>query len=337
MTRCRDCAAAKEYAERGLGESPARILSVENWLPEASWSWGIVIRGLIANLPKSYLFTRIMRGVCRCPNPKCNADFTRTVDTELVRDYDIVFPHNPDTVQLIPDGGNIVCRIGGLVMENVQRDRYAKEFKRVKAIIATNNALADIARESNPNVTVIPNGVDLELFCPGEPNPNFDREFTIGFAGNVWGPGAEYKGWKFFVEAAVKLGLEGVQQRYLLHGANQITHDDMPEEFYHKIDAMVLPSIGEGCSNVITEALACGVPCILTKVGYHGERLEDGVNCLFVERDVGQILKAVRTLIESREMRSRIATKSREFAESNHDIRKVARMYDEVFRFVLTR
>jgi len=42
--------------------------------------------------------------------------------------------------------------------------------------------------------------------------------------------------------------------------------DDMPA-FYSAIDVFCLPSMGEGMSNVVAEALACGRPCVATRVG----------------------------------------------------------------------
>jgi glycosyltransferase involved in cell wall biosynthesis len=295
-----------------------------------------VINQLLERLKDEYRFTRIRRGLFQCPNPRCLTMLNHPVDKELVRDYDIIMPQNVDTLAMLPDGSPIVCRIGGIDVTNLQRDRYAKDFARVAGIVATNDELADIARDANPNVTVIPNGVDLDHFRPADERP--DRPFTIGFAGNVWGPGADYKGWRFFVEASVKLQImSSVESKYLLHGSNQIPHEEMPGGFYHQIDALILPSKGEGCSNVVTEALACGVVPIITKVGYHGERLEDGVNCLFIERSVSSIEAAVMKLVENPEMTHRIGGAARAFAVQYHDIDAVAKAYDEVFRAVLRK
>jgi glycosyltransferase involved in cell wall biosynthesis len=128
---------------------------------------------------------------------------------------------------------------------------------------------------------------------------------------------------------------DGVEQRHLLHNANQIPHCEMPSGFYHLIDALVLPSRGEGCSNVVSEALACGVPVLLTKVGFHGEMLQDKVNCLFVERDTDSIIEAVRHLIANPDLRRILAINGRKFAEEHHDVRKIAVMYDDIFKKIL--
>lgn len=227
--------------------------------------------------------------------------------------------------------------------------RYYGDFRAVGAIIATNDQLAGFARPVNEHVAVIPNGVPLDRFRPRE---NFHRRsstdtFTLGFAGNVTGMGGEYKGYRHFVQACCNLTKYGVQPKYLLHAHNQIAHDQMPEGFYHQIDALVLPSRGEGCSNVVTEALACGVPVICTQRGFHGERLTDGQQCLYIQRELDptidspqttrQIEQAVCRLMSEPDLYERLARNGRAFAEQNHDVRQVAAMYDEVFRGLIAR
>lgn len=310
------------------------ILSVENQL---GWSWGIVIQRLRENLP-DHKVVRILRGVFKCQNPRCKRTFFRDVEPELVEHFDVVLLQNVDNIKLIGEKTErAVARVGGMDMRNPDSMRYGEDFKKVSAIIATNETLADIAKQSNPNTVVIPNGVDLERFKPPTPCPNLDRKFCIGFAGNIAGGGAEYKGWQYFVQAGVQLMLQGVEQRHLLHNVNQIPHHEMPEGFYHLIDALVLPSMGEGCSNVVSEALACGVPVLTTKVGFHGEKLVDGENCLFIERSEDSIKAAVMKLVESPDLRTKLSQNGRKFAEEVHDVKKVAAAYDRVFREVIEK
>lgn len=50
---------------------------------------------------------------------------------------------------------------------------------------------------------------------------------------------------------------------------------DVPEVLRH-LDCFVLPSLGEGISNTILEAMASGVPVVATAVGGNGELVSDG-------------------------------------------------------------
>lgn len=52
--------------------------------------------------------------------------------------------------------------------------------------------------------------------------------------------------------------------------------DDVPE-LLRLLDLFVLPSLGEGISNTVLEAMACALPVIATRVGGNPELVDDGV------------------------------------------------------------
>ena len=56
--------------------------------------------------------------------------------------------------------------------------------------------------------------------------------------------------------------------------------EDIPE-LLRMMDVFVLPSLGEGISNTLLEAMATGLPLVATRVGGNPELIEDGINgCL---------------------------------------------------------
>jgi len=307
------------------------VLSLVN---AKSWSWGLNIRQLTDRMTK-YRFVNVLRiPPMKC---QCGAKFAGvSIDDSLIEFFDLTLLQNADSIQLIKSKQTkAVVRMGGmLVDEQYLGSRYDEQLAMCGAVISTNNLLHDIASNVNPNSFMIPNGVDLDLFKPAEKKAN--RKFTAGFAGNIWGPGAIYKGYNVYVQALVRIAPE-IKMKNLLHAHSQIPHADMPEKFYHKIDCLVLPSIGEGCSNVTTEALACGVPVIITKVGYHGEMLTDGKDCLFCEREIDSIADCVKRLAEDEELRNSLSVNGRMFAEKHHDINVIAKQYDQVFQLVINR
>jgi len=307
-----------------------KVLSLVN---AKSWSWGLNMRQLTDRM-SDYEFVNVLR----IPPMKCTcgAKFAGiNIDENLIEYFDITLLQNADSIQLIKNNQKkVVVRMGGLLVNDQHiSSRYDDQLALCGAVISTNNQLHEIASNANPNSYLIPNGVDLELFKSAEKKEI--RPFTAGFAGNIWGPGAIYKGYNIYIQALVRL--PEIKMKNLLHAHSQILHADMPEMFYHKIDCLVLPSIGEGCSNVTTEALACGVPVITTKVGYHGEMLTDGKECLFCEREIDSIADCVKRLTESEELRNSLSTNGRRFAEKHHDINVIAKQYDQVFQSVLNK
>ena len=267
-------------------------------------------------------------------------NFAPGVLNDLVNFFDLILIQNIDTLKLITKGRHkMVSRMGGTRTMDITKTPFDSELKQVAAIIATNGKLFEIGERNNDNAFLIPNGIDLQLFKPRlqrqQPYNNNNRPFITGFAGNIMGKMCmNYKGWKYYVQATIQL-YPKVETKDFLFRHNQIAHERMPEEFYHKIDCLILPSIDEGCSNVTMEALACGVPVLTTKVGFHGERLENGVNCLFIKRDVDDIMDKIQLLMDTPELRNKLSFEGRLFAENNHDINKIACEYDRVFRTIL--
>ena len=59
---------------------------------------------------------------------------------------------------------------------------------------------------------------------------------------------------------------EGIQDRVWLAGSRE----DVPQ-LLSALDVFVLPSLAEGISNTILEAMACGLPVVATRVGGNEE------------------------------------------------------------------
>jgi len=75
--------------------------------------------------------------------------------------------------------------------------------------------------------------------------------------------------------------------------------DNIPKAL-QALDIFVLPSLNEGISNTILEAMACGLPVIATAVGGNVELVEDGVNgCLFEPGDVPSLVKLLLSYINN--------------------------------------
>ncbi len=101
----------------------------------------------------------------------------------------------------------------------------------------------------------------------------------------------------------------------------------------HQCDALCLPSFCEGFSNVIAEAIACGVPVLAGNVSDNPLMVRDGENgFLFDPEDTRDIVRAiVKFSTCTLEERLAMARRSREIAESLFSPVQFVRQYEKLF------
>ena len=137
-------------------------------------------------------------------------------------------------------------------------------------------------------ITVLLNGVDDKRFFPADPvlakaqlGLNGDKRHVL-FVGNM----VRVKSIDTLLHALERLPdnivlhllgdgpLQGslkvlaeslnLQDRVHFHG--RLPHDDLPV-WFNAADVFCLPSLNEGCPNVVVEAIACGTPVVASNVG----------------------------------------------------------------------
>ena len=94
------------------------------------------------------------------------------------------------------------------------------------------------------------------------------------------------------------------------------------------VDIFALPSLNEGNSNALLEAMAAGLPCVATRVG--GTPLlvgEDGTPWLCNPGDTKEMADKLVELVEDVDMRMLTGIKMRDRIEKYFDIRQVAASY----------
>jgi len=285
-----------------------------------NWAYDINAKALSTNLPQ-YNHYFIYTG-----------EQGREAVDKVIFDMDIIVAMNPLGFYMYSKFDKVVA-----ILDSVRAVEDSKQdvFSKVVGIICTNNFLFEFAKTKNKKVILQPNGVDLDIYCPSFFQSN-NRKFTVGFAANIKGHYADYKGWLFYQEAVNSLS-DKIEQLNVIYGVSQIPSDKMVPEFYHKIDCLILPSKNEGCSNVIAEALACGVPVICTKVGYHGHSLQNYNQCIYVERNSESIRTAILQMCENPVLYMYMREEARKFACQNHNIRTVAQNYVNFFEGVMQK
>ncbi len=211
-------------------------------------------------------------------------------------------------------------------------------------------------------MVVIPNGFDLLSFkpntdarCSVRQKLGLAREaFIIGLAGRF----DPQKDHKCFIQAAGLLRQMGWRVHYLLCG-DDITwgnrslvgwienmglknnfyllgrRDDMPR-FHASLDIAVSSSAyGEGFSNTIGEAMACGVPCAATDVGDSALIIGD-TGRVVPPQDPAALAAAWRELIEmGPENRARLGKVARKRIADNFSLPVIAARYEKLYKEIV--
>jgi glycosyltransferase involved in cell wall biosynthesis len=101
-------------------------------------------------------------------------------------------------------------------------------------------------------------------------------------------------------------------------------------------DVFVLPATGEGFSIAALEALACGLPVVITEGCNFPEAATAGAG-LIVPTAVGPLADALLRLMQDAPLRAQMSERGRELIASSYTWPRVAGRMDEVYRTVLER
>lgn len=105
-----------------------------------------------------------------------------------------------------------------------------------------------------------------------------------------------------------------------------------PTPFYAMADVFVLPSLSEGLSNALLEAMAAGLPVVASDVGGNRAVIEHGVTGFLVDwNDADAVDRLLNRLMDDAPLRDRVGEAARRRARS-YSIAAVADRYCELYR-----
>lgn len=108
--------------------------------------------------------------------------------------------------------------------------------------------------------------------------------------------------------------------------------NDIPDLLMNS-DIFVLPSLIEGISNTILEAMSVGLPIIASRVGGNPELILDGQSGqLFPSGDVYALVKALKLYIDNKQIRHSHGEKSRERVETLFALSQMIQKYHAVYQ-----
>ena len=223
-------------------------------------------------------------------------------------------------------------------------------LRKTDKLVATSMQSAIEARREgflDGQIAIIPNGVDTRRFKPSDIlAPSRSRIVCVGRLVKV-------KGIDILIDAFSQLKREGTCRHLDIVGAGP-EHDTLlkkavdmgcaeevkfhgevadVERFFDTACVFVQPSLAEGMSNVLLEAMACGLPVIATRTGAATDIIQDSVNGLLVDTgSAGGIRDAVRKIVSDEAFAQTLGNNARKTVEDTCSIDSVARKYMELYR-----
>lgn len=112
-------------------------------------------------------------------------------------------------------------------------------------------------------------------------------------------------------------------------------HRDDVAELLGELDIFVLPSVSEGMSNTLLEAMAAGVAVIASDVGGNREIIEaERSGVLFAPGDALAAARAIQRLAGDAQLRGRLASAGAQQAATTFSLRTMLSAYEELYRSV---
>lgn len=252
------------------------------------------------------------------------------------------------------------------LMQDAERDRWQRWITRyvlrssdyfISDAEVTRQKAIDFGMPAE-RTRVFPWGVDLDHFRPESPRRSAGASpstFTL-FCNRAWEPryGVDILARAFGKVAQQRasvslLLLNGGSQAALLRQiferdgvservtfAGQVSQRQLPR-YYHLADLFISPSYVDGSSVSLLEALACGLPCLVSDIPANREWIQDGVNgWLFPAGDVEALAARILQLMDDRAALERVRPAARATAEARADWKDNSRKLLDTYAHVLT-
>ena len=108
---------------------------------------------------------------------------------------------------------------------------------------------------------------------------------------------------------------------------------DDPLPYYRAADLLVSPSQIEGLSNVVLEAMGCGLPPLLHDACGSGEVIDDGVDGVVADlTSADKISAAIRNLLGDPAQLAAMGSRAREKVVGQFSLKKMADAYESIYR-----
>jgi glycosyltransferase involved in cell wall biosynthesis len=246
----------------------------------------------------------------------------------------------------VPVGATIIFRRVSFPLRNTRftRFKYTWQIDCIVAISKSISSQLQIGGLPESKIRVIYEGMDLSLYRQNE-SRRLRRPEELMVIGTVAHLSPE-KGLHLLIDAASQIPDAKKRLRFVIVGSGPCLHDLKAQAqtkgvqdifqfvgFYKNIfhylkafDLFALPSLSEGLSSAILEAMASSLPIVATNVGGIPELVQDGDNGLLVPpANSAALASAIQHLADNPETSRRMGMRGRKLIEERFTLdRKIA-------------
>jgi glycosyltransferase involved in cell wall biosynthesis len=206
------------------------------------------------------------------------------------------------------------------------------------------------------NIAVIPNGVDTDKYSPKASTSikkEFNAERLFVYQGRIApekNVEALLRAWKqsemepeskllIVGDGPLRASLEpfyGLEYGIIWLGF--VAEEERRIEILRGADVFILPSLVEGLSLSLLEAMACGIACIATDVGADGEVLAKGAGIVLNTKTVRSQLKTLLPLCQDHpELTALLGQKARKRVLESYTLSKNITQLEELYKEILVQ
>ena len=231
-------------------------------------------------------------------------------------------------------------------------------WRRADAVVALSDSLQALALRTLPDkpIAVIPNGIGVERFYPsanGHPHSTGAplRVLTVARLIRRKGLDELLRAVARLRDVPLQLTIQGsgrheaeLQRLTVSLGiSDQVIFSGFrPRELlppiYQAADVFVMPSRSESFGLAVLEAMACGLPVVISRVGGMVDLVEDGVNGFVVPPDDAEgLAAAIRRLASQPALRREMGRRNARQAKSRYTWDRVVDAYLAVYGGILNK
>jgi glycosyltransferase involved in cell wall biosynthesis len=204
---------------------------------------------------------------------------------------------------------------------------------------------------SEEKLTVVRNGVDTNLFKPGESYLKNEDIIDFVYVGRL----SYDKGVNILLDAFQEYHLENPQSRLTVIGNGMlksqvdtctddgsvrwlgaIEHDKIPSVL-QKMDAFVIPQNIGGLGLSVMEAMSCGLPVITTAIGETKRLIRENEGILVEPDSASAVINGMRVLAEDKKKRESMGSQCRKKIERDYSWHNQIGLIEDVYQRAIER